>query len=290
MYKNSIKLFALLFILIGFNACTSKKKTQTYRQKYAKKRVPETTNKPVLRPDIADKKEKEKIKTPELKIVKPESTRLNFNQPETIRKTQILLYLFGYDPGKVDGTLHPETMSALSRFQSQENLPIGDMSEHTLKKLGVQLMDFDVADIQRALEKKAYDPGPVDNLVGRMTRGAFVEFTRQHHFTEQKLTEELKQALFNEDAKFNNKVQVDDLFNQQNEISDLPKYDPSILPATQAKVIDVQRALASLGYESGDETQEMTPALKNALFMFQLDRNLPVGGMNPDTLRALGFR
>lgn len=44
----------------------------------------------------------------------------------------------GYDPGPIDNVLGPQTRAALSKFQQDNNLPVGRLDTETMKALGVQ--------------------------------------------------------------------------------------------------------------------------------------------------------
>ncbi|MCO6433974.1 putative peptidoglycan binding protein [Nitrosomonas nitrosa] len=57
--------------------------------------------------------------------------------PDLIRKVQQALANAGFDPGAADGISGPRTMSALKRFQNQNNLAEGQLTKETLQMLGV---------------------------------------------------------------------------------------------------------------------------------------------------------
>jgi Putative peptidoglycan binding domain. len=57
-----------------------------------------------------------------------------------IMRVQAALYSKGYDPGAIDGTLTPETQSALRMFQLAHGIrATGTMTTPTLDALGVRL-------------------------------------------------------------------------------------------------------------------------------------------------------
>ena len=149
-------------------------------------------------------------------VVEPAETAAtySFENEATLKKTQILLFLSGYAPGRVDGLMKEQTMQAITAFQDDHKLAVGDMTSKTLDDIGVGMMDFDVSDVQTALEKKGYDPGPVDNLVGNMTRTAYTEFLQNNKLPFNKFTPAIKEALFSDDPKYRNTNQVDALFNE----------------------------------------------------------------------------
>ncbi|MCW5600577.1 peptidoglycan-binding domain-containing protein [Nitrosomonas sp.] len=57
--------------------------------------------------------------------------------PDLVRKVQQALANAGFDPGAADGISGPRTMSALKRFQNQNNLAEGQLTKETLQMLGV---------------------------------------------------------------------------------------------------------------------------------------------------------
>jgi len=56
----------------------------------------------------------------------------------TIRQIQSALSSRGYDPGPLDNVLGVRTKSALTKFQKDNNLPVGQLDFETLKALGIQ--------------------------------------------------------------------------------------------------------------------------------------------------------
>ncbi|MFK7905568.1 MAG: peptidoglycan-binding protein [Chitinophagales bacterium] len=57
---------------------------------------------------------------------------------------------------------------------------------------------------------------------------------------------------------------------------------------TRAKIVEVQQALRSRGYDPGPIDNVLGPRTKQALVQFQKDNGLPVGNLNIETMRALG--
>lgn len=230
------------------------------------------------------------IKIPPVVVDEKKTTKENLVlDTPTIKKLQILLFLAGYSPGRVNGEMKPETKAAAAAFNKDISLVTDSLSQETLKAIGVPLFDFELSKLQQALEDKQYDPGPVDNLVGRMTKGAYVKFLDQHGFPKKLFTKATKEALFSTDKKYDNKELKDDLFFEDKEnrkplLPDVP------LNIQQAALQDVQRALFAQGYDPGPTAEQQTPQFQDALFKYQVDKKLPIGGLNIDTLRALGFR
>ena len=57
---------------------------------------------------------------------------------------------------------------------------------------------------------------------------------------------------------------------------------------TSSKVLNVQRALSSMGYNPGPADGVMGMKTQTALKQFQTDKGLPIGNLNLETLKALG--
>lgn len=57
--------------------------------------------------------------------------------PQRISAIQSALKARGYDPGPIDNSLGTRTKQALEKFQKDNNLPVGNLNEPTLKALGI---------------------------------------------------------------------------------------------------------------------------------------------------------
>ncbi|QQS28109.1 MAG: hypothetical protein IPM47_14700 [Sphingobacteriales bacterium] len=218
---------------------------------------------------------------------------MSFSDNIVIEKIQILLYLHGYKPGKTDGILKQQTEEALNSFQSDYQLMIGDRSIKTLESLGVHWFDFSVEDIQQKLFQKGYDPGPIDNIIGPMTRNAYLDFLKNNQFKQSDIINaEIKKALFSDDPKYILQTGEGTQISEEDLSDKISQTYPFITGITisKASIRDVQQALNAKGYDAGPYTQVSTPQFKDALFQFQVDKQLPMGGMNVETLRALGFK
>lgn len=213
-----------------------------------------------------------------------------FADTVTVAKAQLLLNLLGYNPGKADGQMKEQTAVALTAFQSDNQLPNGDRTDTTLQKLGVPLFNFGIDSLQRQLSKKGYDPGPIDGLLGPMTRGAFKEFVRTNKLPANRLSPETRDALFSNTYQYD-KPPADLLqYDTANNATYTHFYAGSISIAN-VTVSDIRRALAARGYPTNDDTNNaVTPPLEDALYLFQQENKLPMGGFNTETLRSLGFR
>ncbi len=265
--KGQLLLYFTLAILIGIGACKNLRKIP---------KDPTPPPKETTLPETVDT-----VSPP------PPSTNA-FNSPEIIKKAQILLYLNEFVPGRVDGTLKEQTLKAINDFQGKNELPIGDLSMKTLTAIGVPAMDFEVKDIQSALEKKGYDPGPIDNLIGPMTRSAYIQFLNDHEFPNKGLDLKAKAALFSEDSKYYNPAQINPLF-----FADSTNTAPPVIPdiaLSDANIIDVLKALKAHGYDPGPIDDTLSLSAKDALFQYQVDFELPIGEINEETLRHLGFK
>lgn len=274
--KNVSYLISLLLLLVLISACSHAKKTTVNKK-------PTSNNKPA--------KPSSKLPPTPKEAKLPSVIKITLDNDSIVKKTQILLFLHGYKPGKITGELNQSTIDALQQFQTENKLPVGDLSEQTLIPLGIQRLDFAVSDLQKNLEQKGYDPGAIDNLMGNMTRNAYVEFLTQNHFSDKGgLTAEIKNALFSTEEKYKNKQTPDILFNEINNNSSSSTPNLAGLDAKNIDIKLVQQALQYKGYEIIIANGILNPATEDAILRFQIDNKLPLGGLNDDTLKALGFK
>jgi hypothetical protein len=56
----------------------------------------------------------------------------------TVRQIQAALTAAGYDPGPADNVMGARTKAALTKYQKDKGLPIGNLDVETLKSLGVK--------------------------------------------------------------------------------------------------------------------------------------------------------
>lgn len=260
-----IVLFLAIVILTVFNSCGhSRKTTKANKTTTAKPKTVKETPKPVALTGFAD--------------------------TVTVSKAQLLLNLFGYSPGKADGTMKEQTATAFTNFQADQKLPNGDRTDTTLNELGVPLFDFTIDSLQKTLSKKGYDPGPIDGLLGPMTRGAIKEFMTSNDFATNKLTKESREALFSIGYQYDK--QPEDLLQYDTADKNPPHtaFNAAEIDINKVKIIDIRRALEARGFHTGELINEITPPLQDALFLFQTKNKLPIGDFNNETLRALGFR
>ncbi|MEE9326202.1 MAG: peptidoglycan-binding domain-containing protein [Cocleimonas sp.] len=101
--------------------------------------------KKVTKPQIPDLAAMEKVKkqTPE-PVAKKDAKEKKADKPTktTMKKNivfgiQAALKSKGYNPGKVDGKMGPNTAAALKAFQSSRGLPVGVLSKDTFRALGL---------------------------------------------------------------------------------------------------------------------------------------------------------
>ncbi|HRK26398.1 MAG TPA: peptidoglycan-binding domain-containing protein, partial [Chitinophagales bacterium] len=220
---------------------------------------------------------------------------LSFADTAVVQKVQILLYLHGYKPGKTDGIMKPQTEEALTAFQSNKQLPTTDRTALTLGTLGVQWLSFEVKDLQEALEKKGYDPGPIDNIIGPMTRTAYLAFLHNNELNGNNIINaQITEALFSPNPKYlyqppPEETQLNAEADQTDLVAITYRFETQ-LTISQATVRDVQQALNAKGYDAGPYTTTPTPPFTDALQLYQSDHQLPQGGLNEETLRSLGFK
>ena len=55
-----------------------------------------------------------------------------------VRSVQNALISAGYDPGPADGVMGFKTQAAMTKYQTEKGLPIGNMNLETLRALGVE--------------------------------------------------------------------------------------------------------------------------------------------------------
>ncbi len=234
------------------------------------------------------------IETEEQKMQRLLET-MSFADTAVVQKVQILLYLNGYKPGKTDGMMKPQTEEALTTFQTDKQLPTTDRSALTLGTLGVQWLSFEVKDLQAALEKKGYDPGPIDNIIGPMTRTAYLAFLHNNELNGNNIINaQITEALFSPDPKYlyqppPEETQLNAEADQADQIAITYRFETQVT-ISKATVRDVQQALNAKGYDAGPYTTTPTPQFTDALQLYQTDRQLPQGGLNEETLRSLGFK
>lgn len=92
---------------------------------------------------------------------------------ETVRATQRLLAVLGYDAGVVDGLAGDKTTAAIRIYQERNGL---DVNGEASPELVDHLTRETVRSTQRLLAARGYDPGPVDGHPGRKTTAAIRDY------------------------------------------------------------------------------------------------------------------
>lgn len=115
------------------------------------------------------------------------------DESERISAAQQALQVMGYDPGPVDGAMGENTRRALEAFQEEFGLAVdGRIDDALLERLRAEAV-LDTASSERRLDRKGllrsytravqdglrdlgFNPGPVDGVVGPLTRKAVRAF------------------------------------------------------------------------------------------------------------------
>ena len=115
------------------------------------------------------------------------------DDPARTMEVQQALQVMGYDPGPVDGALGENTQRAVKAFQGEFGLAVdGRIDDALLERLRAEAA-LDSASPERRLARKGllrsytravqdglhdlgFDPGPVDGIVGPLTRTAVRAF------------------------------------------------------------------------------------------------------------------
>jgi len=101
-----------------------------------------------------------------------------------VEEVQTLLYLYGYNTGKVDGILGLRTRNAVEKFQEDNGLkPSRFIDQATWQKLNVFTENklviehqLNVRLIQELLKKAGFDSGSSDGKMGARTKSAIMKF------------------------------------------------------------------------------------------------------------------
>jgi len=236
---------------------------------------------------------------------------------EDIRNAQQALKDKGIYTGAVDGTMNTEMKKALSDFQKKNNLEAtGTLNHDTMTALGVThtsttrkdtsksatpgattpkkqkgagkstsgVTTEKLKDVQAALKKEGFDPGPVDGIMGPRTMGALRNF-QAHKGLEVTgaLNTETENALM---ASAGTTRRSKPGTSETEPAPTTPK-DQSGLSSVE-DVRGIQQALTDLGYEPGETNGLMTSQTREAIRQFQYLNNLPVtGNLDQQTKAAI---
>lgn len=111
-----------------------------------------------------------------------------FEKNPVVEEAQVLLYLYGYNTGKIDGILGLRTRNALEKFQNDNALkPTRFIDHQTWDRLNVFKKNKLVVDrklnirlVQKLLKEAGFNPGAVDGKTGQRTRAAIKRFQKVH--------------------------------------------------------------------------------------------------------------
>lgn len=107
-----------------------------------------------------------------------------FEKNLVIEEVQSLLYLYGYNTGKVDGVLGLRTRNAIEKFQRNNGLePSRFVDQATWERLNIfkdnELVikgQLNVRLVQVLLKEAGLNPGGVDGKLGARTKAAVLKF------------------------------------------------------------------------------------------------------------------
>jgi len=111
-----------------------------------------------------------------------------FEKNPTIEEIQILLKIYGYDPGKIDGVLGRRTRNAIERFQTGQDLKMTRlMDQNTWAKLRVfkdlgfvEEGKVNIRMLQTLLENAGFSLNKIDGKLGPKTETAIKSFQEAH--------------------------------------------------------------------------------------------------------------
>jgi len=111
-----------------------------------------------------------------------------FEKNKVVAEAQSLLYLYGYNTGKIDGVLGVRTRNAIEKFQKDKELkPSRFIDKATWEKLNIFTKNQLVIDrqlnirlIQILLREAGFKPGKIDGKMGARTRDAVQKFQEGH--------------------------------------------------------------------------------------------------------------
>ena len=209
-----------------------------------------------------------------------------FVDAQTVRQAQKTLNDRGFRTGGIDGKMGPQTQAALVNFQRAEKLqPSGKLDRQTLAALGLDKADGKSASepskyspatirkVQETLNARGYKTGPVNGKLDESTQGALRAFQKSENIA----------VTGNLNPRTLARLGIEDT-------SASAGASRGVEPSS-ATIREVQRQLASRGYQPGKADGVLGRSTRSALSEFQRAQNLPVTG-RPDsaTLSALGVK
>jgi peptidoglycan hydrolase-like protein with peptidoglycan-binding domain len=207
-----------------------------------------------------------------------------FVDSQTVRQAQKTLNDRGFRTGGVDGKMGPQTQAALVNFQRAEKLqPTGKLDRQTINALGLQKGDgtasttYGPATIRRAqetLNARGFKAGPANGTLNETTRTALSAFQKSENIA----------VTGNLNPRTLSRLGIEDTTASAG--GSQRGAEPS-----SATIREVQRQLASRGYNPGPADGVLGRSTRAALSEFQRTQNLPVTGRaDSQTLAALGVR
>ena len=112
-----------------------------------------------------------------------------FESNAVVEEIQSLLYLYGYNAGKVDGSLGLRTRNAIEKFQKDNGLEATRfVDQATWEKLSLFKKNGIVVDrqlnarlVQSLLKEAGFDPGKIDGKIGPKTKDAVRAFQKAYN-------------------------------------------------------------------------------------------------------------
>lgn len=107
-----------------------------------------------------------------------------FEKNLVIEEVQSLLYLYGYNTGKVDGILGLRTRNAVEKFQKDNGLePSRFVDQGTWERLNIfkdnELVikgQLNIRLVQVLLKEAGFNPGKIDGKLGVRTNASILKF------------------------------------------------------------------------------------------------------------------
>jgi len=111
-----------------------------------------------------------------------------FELNPVVAEAQELLYIYGYNTGKVDGRLGLRTRNAIEKFQRDNGIePSRFIDNATWEKLIIFRDSHLIVEqqlntllIQSILKEAGLDPGVIDGKMGNKTKAAVKKFQKAH--------------------------------------------------------------------------------------------------------------
>jgi peptidoglycan hydrolase-like protein with peptidoglycan-binding domain len=208
-----------------------------------------------------------------------------FVDAKIVAQAQKILNDRGFRTGGVDGRMGPQTQAALVNFQRAEKLqPTGKLDRPTINALGLQKGDAGasagstnyspatIRKVQETLNARGFKAGPANGTMNETTSSALRAFQKSESIA---VTGRLNPRTLS-------RLGIDD--NTASAGSSQRVAAPS-----SATIREVQRQLASRGYNPGPADGVLGRATRAALMDFQRKENLPVTGQPDNATRtALG--